>query len=118
MCVTSLPIYGCVVYACDFMVMCCHWHSIFPRLIVVLAFPCHFLDSHNVVVFPLDVFLTGAHNSLQLCVGINALEALELLVLNPRLRQTLWIPWWVELLVPRGGLDKFSRFLEGCGLRY
>jgi len=40
-----------MVDACGFMVMCCHWHGGLPGLILVLAFPCHFLDNHGVVGF-------------------------------------------------------------------
>ena len=42
----------------------------------------------------------------------------EFLVLEPSLGQTLWSPWWVELLVPVFGLEKHSRALEGCVLIY
>jgi len=42
----------------------------------------------------------------------------ELLVMKPRLGQTLWRASWVQLLVPRAGLDKHVGALEDCGLSY
>ena len=47
----SLWVYGCMVYACDFMVICYHCHVDLPKLTMVLAMPFHFLDSHGVVGF-------------------------------------------------------------------
>lgn len=52
----SLFVFGCMVYACGSLAMCCHWHGDFPGLTVISAFPFHFLDSHGVVGLPL-VFL-------------------------------------------------------------
>lgn len=61
---------------------------------VVLSLPFYFLYNHDVVgFFPLDCFLIGAHNSLWLLVGKNALEVVEqlveLLVMEPRLGQMI-----------------------------
>ena len=44
-------IYECMVCACDYLVMFCHYHGGFPILIVLLALPCHFLDNHGVMGF-------------------------------------------------------------------
>jgi len=50
------------------------------------------------------------------CFGSPRTTWIELIVLEPRLGQMIWIHWWVELLVPGAGLD--SGGLEGCGLSY
>jgi len=71
-----------MVYACDFLVMCYHWHGDLFGLTMVLALPCNFLDRHGVVGFPLDCFMVGAHNSLWLWVGTNALESRKQLGLS------------------------------------
>lgn len=46
-----LVYYGCMVDACGFLVMCRHLHGDILGLTVVLALPCHFIDSHGVVGF-------------------------------------------------------------------
>lgn len=52
------------------------------------------------------------------CPGSPGTTWVELLVLEPRLGKILWSPSWVEILVPRVGLEKFSGALECCGLNY
>jgi len=42
-----------MLYACDSLVMCYYLHGVFLGLTVVSNLPCHFLDSHGVVGFPL-----------------------------------------------------------------
>lgn len=42
----------------------------------------------------------------------------ELLFLEPKFGKMLLSPWWVQLLVPRSKLGKFSRSLEGFGFGY
>jgi len=71
----SLLIFGCMIYACDSLVMCCHWHGKLLGLIVVLALSCQFLYNHGVVGFPL-VFLVGSE-----------------VPYGCELEQTLWKPW-------------------------
>lgn len=51
--------FGYIVYVFDSLVICYHWYENFPRVIVVLAFPSHFLDTHGGAGFPL-VFMIGA----------------------------------------------------------
>lgn len=58
----NMLVLGCVVYACDSLVMCYSWHGYFPGLAVVLTLPFHFLDIHGVVGIPLG-FLIGAQVS-------------------------------------------------------
>ena len=55
----SLLIFGCMIYACDSLVMCYHWHGELFGLTVLLSFSFQFLDNHGVVGFPL-VFLIGS----------------------------------------------------------
>jgi len=50
--VISLLIFGCMVYACNSMVMCCNRYGDLPGLTMILALPFHFLDSHGVVGYP------------------------------------------------------------------
>ena len=52
-------IFGCIVYPCGSLVMCCPWHGDFPGLTMVSALPCHFLDNHGVVGSPFG-FLIGS----------------------------------------------------------
>ena len=119
---SSLLISRFMVYACDFLVMCYHWHGSFPRLTIVLSLPWQFLDIHGVVGLS-TCFFYWHSCSLWLWVGKKhsgrpRTTWFELLVLDPRLGQTFWSPWWFELLVPRARLDKRFGDLEGCGLSY
>jgi len=50
-----------MVDACGFLVLCCHFHGGFLGLTIILALPCHVLDSHGVVVFSTWFFCIGAH---------------------------------------------------------
>ena len=55
-----LLIYGCVVYASDYLVVCCHWHGGLPRLTMVFPSLLHFLNNDGVVGFPF-YFMISAH---------------------------------------------------------
>ena len=77
--------------ACVFLVICCLWHGNLPRLIVVLAFPFHFLDNHCIVGFSTFYFVICAkvpygcglsYYFLELFIGTNVVEALEQLGLS------------------------------------
>ena len=59
-CMISLLVLACMVHACGFLVICCHWHGDFPGLTVVLTLPFHFLDNHGIGGFPLVVSLIGS----------------------------------------------------------
>jgi len=73
--VIYLLISRCMVYACDFLVICYHWIGYFPRLIVVLALCFYFLNIHGVVGFYIYYFFYWCSVSLWLLIGTNALEA-------------------------------------------
>jgi len=74
-----------MVYACDYLVMCCNWHGDFLGLTVVLALPYHFLDNHGVVGSLLVVFL--------LVLGFPMVVGWKKCPRSPGTT-------WVELLVP------------------
>jgi len=52
------------------------------------------------------------------CSRIPRTTWVELLVLEARLGQTLWSPWWIDLIITVTGLEKLSRALKGYGLSY
>lgn len=95
----SFLIYGSMVHACYYLVMIFHWHRGWSGLIVVLAYSLHFLDSHGVVGFSIDLF-SGWGLKFLMVVGCNKFSGIPGTT-------------WVELLVLEPRLEKFYKALGG-----